>query len=418
MRLTAALPAVLAVAVLGGCSKENEKEMEPVAPVQVAEVRTESIQRVIAADGILRPLHEASVIPKVTAPVARFYVDRGDHVRKGQLLALLENRDLAAAAVEAKGVFDQADANYRNTSSAAVPDELVKAQSDALAGRQQVDTAQKVLDSREELYREGALARRLVEESRVAYMQAKAQYDIAQKRLSSLESVGRQTELESAAAQRESARGKYRAAQAQVEYSEVRSPIAGAVAERPAFPGDVAAPGSPLMTIVDISSVIARLSLPPDQAAHVRLGQPAHLASPGGSIETNGTVTVVSPAIDPQSTTLEVWVRAKNPDRRLWPGGTVHVAILAETIPDAVVLPAEALLPNTAGGFMVLVVGPDLTVHQRTVQVGVRNDGRAEIVSGVRAGERVVSSGGVGLQDGTKVRIVPNNSTEHMNRHE
>jgi multidrug efflux pump subunit AcrA (membrane-fusion protein) len=391
--------------VLAGCSKETEKEVEPVAQVQVAEVRAEPIQRVITAEGVLRALDQASIIPKISAPVTRFYVNRGDCVRKGQLLATLENRDLAASVMDTKGVYEQTEANYRITSSAALPDELVKAQSDEQAAREQMDAAKKLLDSREQLYRDGALARRLVDEAGVAFAQAKAQYDTARKRLESLESVGRYEEIKSAAGQTESARGKYEGAQAQLAYSEVRSPIAGVIADRPTFPGDVATPGSPLMTIVDVSSVIARVNLPPDQAAHVRIGQPAVLKSADGAVETNGRVTVVSPAIDPQSTTVEVWVQAANPGERLRPGGTVHVAIVAETILNALVVPTEALLPGASGGSVVMVLGPDLLAHQRKVQVGVRNAGEVQILSGVQAGERVVSSGGLGLQDGGKVRI-------------
>ena len=321
-----ALLLVATLMFLTACSKEKEKEVEPVVPVQVTEVRSDSIQRIITADGILRALDQSAIMPKISAPVRKFYVNRGDHVKKGQLLAVLENGDLAAAVVDAKGSYDQAAANYRNTSSATVPDEVVKAQSDVQAARQQVDAAKKLLDSREQLYREGALARRLVDEASVAYAQAKSQFDTAQKHLESMQSVGRQETVKGAAGQLESAKGKYEAAQAQLSYSEVRSPISGVVADRAVFAGEMAAAGAPLLTIVDVSSVIARLNVPQAEAAHIRVGQPAHITATDSAVETNGKVTVVSPAVDPQSTTVEVWVQAPNAGERLRPGGTVHVA--------------------------------------------------------------------------------------------
>src|SRR5512137_1746841 len=91
-----------------GCSKPEEKEKEPVVPVRVTAAAKASIRRVILAQAILYPRDQAAVVPKVTAPVREFHVNRGDHVQKGQLLAELENRDLAAAEMEARGNLVQA----------------------------------------------------------------------------------------------------------------------------------------------------------------------------------------------------------------------------------------------------------------------------------------------------------------------
>ncbi|HEY2843877.1 MAG TPA: efflux RND transporter periplasmic adaptor subunit, partial [Bryobacteraceae bacterium] len=85
--------------LLAGCSSNKEeaaKEETPVRPVELAEVQHGSIERTIAVDGILRALNQSAVTPKISAPVVRFLVNRGDHVRQGQLIAVLENRDLAA----------------------------------------------------------------------------------------------------------------------------------------------------------------------------------------------------------------------------------------------------------------------------------------------------------------------------------
>lgn len=403
-RLNLPTLALLAL-LLPGCSKDKEKEPEPApAPVLLAEARVESIDRIIAGDGILRALDQSSVMPKIGAPVAKFYVNRGDHVRKGQLLATLENRDLAASVLDAKGTLEQASAQYRNMSSAMVPDEVVKAEADASAARQAMEASRKVLESREQLYKEGALARRLVDEASVAYAQANSQFETAQKHAQSLQSVGRHEAVKSAAGQMESAKGKYEAAQAQLSYSEVRSPIAGVVAERPVFAGEMAGAGSPLLTVVDVSSVIARVNLPPRSAAYVQVGQLATITSGDSPALARGKVTVVSPAVDPQSTTVEVWVQAPNPGERLRPGGTVRVAIAAGRIPDAVVVPAEAILPSAEGGTQVLVVGADGVAHARKVEAGVRTEELAQIVSGLKGGERVVIEGGVGLEDGAKVK--------------
>ncbi len=86
--------AALSLACLAACGKpEAEKEKAP-APVQVTAVTQATIRRIVGGDGALFPIEQASLMPKIAAPVRKFYVNRGDHVKKGQLLAVLENRDL------------------------------------------------------------------------------------------------------------------------------------------------------------------------------------------------------------------------------------------------------------------------------------------------------------------------------------
>jgi HlyD family secretion protein len=161
LALTAALAATL---VVTACSKKKVDEPEPVIPVEVTAAELGSIERIITAEGILRAKDQSAVMPKISAPVSRFYVNRGDHVRKGQLLAVLENKDLAAGVVDTRGSFEQANATYRNVAHATVPDELVKSKADVDSARQAMEAAKTVVESRSKLFQEGALAKKLVDE--------------------------------------------------------------------------------------------------------------------------------------------------------------------------------------------------------------------------------------------------------------
>src|ERR1700736_6697076 len=145
-------------ASLAACGKK-EATPEPVTPVQVAPVIRGSIRNIVTADAVLYPRDQANVMPKISAPVRRFLVNRGDHVKKGQLLGELENRDLVAAAVESRGQYGQAESNYRTTSDATVPEQVTKAQTDVEASREALDASKKLVDSRAQLLKEGAVAR-------------------------------------------------------------------------------------------------------------------------------------------------------------------------------------------------------------------------------------------------------------------
>lgn len=401
------------------CSKPKEEEApEPAVPVQVSEVKHDSIDRIVSASAILYPVDQAAVMPKISAPVKIFHVKRGDHVSKDQLLAVLENKDLQAALGDSKGAYQQAQSAYRTTTSATVPEDTNKAQQDTGAAKQAMEAAQKVYESRKQLFDQGALARRLVDEANVAYVQARSQYEIALKHLQTTESVSRVEQVKGAEAQVESAKAKYEGAEAQLSYSEIRSPIAGIVADRSLYAGEMASAGAPLVTIVNISRVIARANIPVGQAASVKVGDAATIAQTDAQLQATGKVTVVSPAVDPNSTTVEVWVEAENSGERLKPGATVRVDIHAETVKDAIVIPTAALLPSAEGGVQVLVVGSDSKAHEKKVEVGIREPDKVQILKGVAAGEKVIIVGGVGLEDGAKVTLAAASEDKGDNKDE
>ena len=392
--------------LLAGCSKKEEKEAEAPAPVQVTAVTQDTIRRIVAGDGMLFPRDQAGVTPKIASPVQRFLVQRGDHVKQGQLLAVLESRDLTAGAAESQALLSQTEANLRSTTSAQVPEAIVKAQTDVDIATQTEDAAKKLLDNREKLFQQGALARKLVDDAQVAYAQAHGALLSAQEHLHALQSVGKQEQIKTATSQVEAARSHLQSSQAQVSYSQIVSPIAGVVADRPLYAGEMATPGSPLVTVMDISKVIARANVPQNQSASVKVGQPATITQVDTNQTVEGKVTVVSPATDPNSTTIQVWVQADNPGEQLKPGTSVHVAIMTEVIKATPVVPIAAILPGEEGGTACLVISADNIAHRRPVKLGVREGDKVQILNGVRPGEEVVIVGGIGLDDKAKVKVI------------
>jgi len=400
---TAVRIALLGLLAISGCSKESG-EKEPVVTVQTAAARQTTIQQVITAEAVLFPLNQSAITPKVSAPVRQFYVNRGSKVHRGQLLAVLENRDLAAAEMESKGSYEQAEAAYQTTTAASLPEEMQKAELDVASTKEALDATQKLYDSRQSLFRQGALPRKSLDEAAVALVQARSQYEVAQKRLAGLQAVGHKEAIKAASGQLTSAKGKYLGAAAQVGYSEVRSPINGVVTDRPNYPGEMPAAGMPLLTIMDASQVIARSHIPQEEAAALKHGDPATISAPANG-EIAATVTLVSPALDPNSTTVEVWVQAANPEGKLRPGSTVSVSMVARTVPNAVVIPVAALLKTPEGATTVMVAGADGRAHQQAVETDIRHQDEVQITKGLNRGETVITSGAYGLPDNTKIRV-------------
>ena len=383
----------LAALVLGaallvqGCSSKEEKDAEANVTVQAATAEKATIQDEISADAILYPRDQAAIVPRVNAPIKKFFVDRGSKVRAGQLLAELESSDLAGAVTENQGGYQQAQASYNSA--------LQSAKQDLNTSKEQLDAAQNLYDGRESLYKQGAMAAKDVDDARIALTQAKNQYDLAEKAYT----------LKAAEGQLTAAKGKTISAEAQLSYTKIVSPINGVVTDRPFFAGETAPSGSAILTVMDLSKVVARAFVSPQQAAQLHVGDAATIVPEHEQSEIPAKVTVVSPALDPNSTTVQVWVEAPNPGGKLKSGSSVKLDIVSKTVKDALVVPAEAILTGADGATTVMLIDKDGKAHQTVVTTGIQDDRQVQILSGLETGQQVVTSGAYGLPDGTKVTV-------------
>ena len=398
-----ALAAVLCLAITG-CSK-GEKEEAPEVTVQAAPAATADISRVVNTEAVIFPIAQSAITPKINAPVKKFYVARGQKVRQGQLLATLENRDLSAAALDNKGAYEQAEATYSTSVNATLPEEIAKSETDVQTARQELDAQQKLYASREDLFKQGALPRKDLDAAAVSLSQARSAYDVAKKHLDGLNATGKQSALKSASGQLTSAKGKLMNSEAQLSYSEVRSPINGVITDRPLYPGEMASTSTPLLTVMDISQIIAKAHIPQSDALLLHKGDQATITMAGLEKPVAAKVSLVSPALDPNSTTVEIWVQAANPEQQLRPGMTAQIAITAQTVKSALVIPASALINAKEDAAQVMVVDAQSQAQSRDVKVGIQSGNQAQIVSGLKPGEVVVTAGAYGLPDKTKVKI-------------
>lgn len=392
------------VVMASGCSAP-EKEKALVASVQVTPARVAPIAQTISGEALLSPLQQAVITPKITSTIKTFLVQRGTRVHEGQLLAVLENADLTAVAEQSKGEFEQAEASYDVSTGASIPQDLQKAELDATTAKINLEAQQKVYDSRKDLFQQGALPRRDLDSAEVALSQARNQYEVTQRQLEDRKRLGQKQALKSASGQLAAAKGKYLTAQAQLKYSEIRSPIDGVVTDRPQFAGELATANQPLLTVMNTSKLIAKLHIAQSEAATLKIGVPAELSVAGIEEPVPAHVTLVSPALDPGSTTVEVWVESLEPNPALKPGISVHVSVTAKTVADALVVPSAALFKNSEGADYVVLAGADGHAHVKTVQVGIRTSSLTQIVEGFKAGDQVINSGAYALPDGTQIKI-------------
>lgn len=399
-----AISTFIPVFLLSSCSKK-ETEVAPEVSVQVAPAKLGEISQIVAAEAVVFPLQQAVVTPKITSTIKSFQVQRGTRVHKGQLLAVLENADLSAAAVQSKGELEQAEATYVSSTAAGVPEQIQKAELDAASAKSALEAQQKVYESRKELFAQGALPRRDLDSAEVALIQARSQYQQAQKALDDLRRIGKEQALKTASGQLSSAKGKLLNAEAQLSYSEIRSPIDGVVTDRPLFPGELASANQPLLTVMNTSHLIAKSHIAQSQAVTLKVGNAAEIHINGVDDPVPAKVSLVSPALDPGSTTIEVWVETSKPPSELKPGMSVQISVTAATQKNAVLVPKNSVFESQESGSFVLLAGKDGLAHQTTVQLGLRGEADTQITKGVSAGDPVIVAGAYGLPDKTKIKI-------------
>jgi multidrug efflux pump subunit AcrA (membrane-fusion protein) len=404
--LTRAIVLLCAILLLPLGCKKAEEEPTPEVAVQAAHPQQGSISEQIAADAILAPLAQAAISPKVSAPVKQFYVQRGSRVKAGELLVTLENSDLAAAELDNKGSYAASQATFETATKATAPEDLTKARLDLAQAKANLDLAQSIVSARTQLFTQGAIPGRDLDTAKAALVESQATYDIAKEHFDSMQSVSHKAALENAQGNLDSAKGKYLGAQAELSYTEIRSPISGVVTDRPLFAGETAAAGTPVITVMDTSALIAKLHIAQVQAQQIALGAAATLTVPGVDQPVPAKVSLISPALDPGSTTVEVWLRVENANGLLKAGTPVHATIQGRTLSNALTVPADAIQSSPDGSSkFVMVIAPDSTAHKKPVSLGIQNADTVQILSGLTASDMVISTGAYGLDENTKVKI-------------
>lgn len=396
---------VLATAAASGCKKNGEEAPEPTVAVQAEHPTMGPISEEIAADAVLAPLSQAAIVPRISAPIKAEFVQRGSRVHTGEVLVTLEDRDLRGAALDLQGGLTQAQAAYATATQATIPEDVQKAQLDVDQAKANFDVAKRTVDERKRLLEQGAIAGRDVDTAVAAQVQAQAAYDTAVKHLANVQKTTQKANMDAAQGQLTSAQGKLDNAQAQVSFASLSSPIDGIVTDRPFYPGETPAAGAPVVTVMDTTSLLAKLHISQEAAQQLKVGGSAELSIPGIDDPRDATIALISPALDPGSTTVEIWLKVANPGGKYKVGTPVHAVIHGHTIDKATQLPAGAILPADDGSTNVLVVGGDGAVHKKAVKVGLRTAEKVQILDGVGVSDLVVTEGGYGLDEGTKVKV-------------
>jgi membrane fusion protein, multidrug efflux system len=336
--------AVLAGALAAGCSNGKAKdkgdtEKQASVPVETQPVRRAEMVAVHSGTAPIEADEQAEVVAKVGGEVRQIFVEEGDTVRAGQLLARLDGDRLRLTLAQIDANLSKLERDYQRT----------------------LDLAD----------------RNLVPKSAVE----NAKYDL------------------------EALRASHDSARLELAYTEIRAPIPGVVSARKIKVGNTIRPNDPTFTITDLDPLLAFVHVPEKEFRKIAPGQQAEVVVDAlGGERFVGTISRISPTVDPQTGTFRARVEVDDQSRRLKPGMFARVNIVYERRPEALQLPRTAIL-DTDGQQSVYVVNEG-KAEQRTIRTGLANGGWIEVLEGLEGGERVVTVGQAGLKSGTPVKVV------------
>ncbi|MCP2519484.1 efflux RND transporter periplasmic adaptor subunit [Candidatus Aminicenantes bacterium AC-335-K20] len=359
IKLILAIIVLILLVIFTSCKKResSKREFEAGAtPVRVIKAQFGEISSKLTYTGTLEAWNKIDIIPDIAGKVAKIYVEVGDYVRKGQLLAELDTRSIRLQLEQAEAALEVAKANYED--------------------------AKRNIERMRNLLEKKAISIQQYEKIKLAFEAAEAQLKQAQAAVN--------------------------LAKHNLEVSIMRAPFSGIITSKNAEVGDVInpmmggfSPTKGILTLMDFSKIKVNLHVPQTGIRRIRRGQKAILkvdAYPDKIFR--GYVHVVNLAADPISKTFLVQTVFDNPDLLLKPGIFGEISIILETRSNTIIIPEKAVID----GNYVFVVKNGKAM-KREVETGLREEDRVEIIRGIEEGEYVIIEGNYGLENGAKVRI-------------
>jgi HlyD family secretion protein len=419
LALVVLLLAALIVWRLRRSATEAEKEVTPTVSVKVAKAEKGNIAAPVTAVGTIWPREKADVGAKISAQIKQMALLKNKIVRAGEVIAVLESRDLQAQRAEAVAALNEARANERSLITGTIPKTNAEDQKALLDARAKVNNTRATYERRRALFEKGGISKKDLEASQLELTTAEDELRLQEQTVALRSRSLNPNDRALAAARTAQAQQRVANLDAQLSYATIRSPITGIVTDQFQYEGEFASAGGKLVTIADTSTVIVKAPFSDTAVAQLKTGDAATVVPTDTSAEEmHGQITLLSRSSDPTNRTVEVWVTLGNGDGKMRANGAAQVTVFANSKSDAIVVPASAVTLETtnADEGTVMVVDAENVAHETKVTIGIRTPDKIEIVEGLKGGETVVVEGNYALPDGTKVE--PQTSAEKTDQKE
>lgn len=334
--------------------------------VELAPTSRADVSQTLTVVGNLIGEQTVAVVPKAAGRLENVFVKLGDSVSRGQRIAKIEDREILEQVKQAEAAFEVARATIRQREA-------------------DLKFAETNLNRSQELFGRQLLPRQTLDDAEARHQAAVAQLELTRAQLT--QSQARLDELRITLAN-----------------TIISSPVNGFVARRNADAGAYVSQNAPVVDVVDIRTVRLVANIVEKDLRRIEAGEAARVevdAFPGDTF--NGRVARVAPVLDPATRTAQIEVEIPNPGNRLKPGMYARVNLIIEQRAQALTVPSNALV-NIEGRRGVFLAQNN-TAAFRPVDVGIEDAARVEVLSGIKDGDRVVTTGAGALQNGDRIIV-------------
>jgi HlyD family secretion protein len=413
-RLAWILVLLLALALIGYSVYRRVRTVATVEPAAIVPVivglpHRGPIERTLDYAGTLEPQALVTMTSKIESRIERILVGEGDLVPTGRLLVRMEDDTVRLQSEQAESAAGAAQAQLDKARRGVRPEELENAQALLKQAEEDFATGQQNYQRTERLYNEGALAKARFEEAEQKLRDAQTRLENARRNVRMMEQGAGPEEQRMAEANLKAAWTQVRLAALQLDFTRIRSPITGRVAKVLIDEGNMASRTTPLLVLVQDDPMLLRIPVPERHYADFSAGQATirarvRLDALPDLGELAGGITTISPTVDPASRTFMVEMRLENREGRLKPGMYAEVQFVMERRPEALLVPAIALVERSGRpGVFIVDSGSEPSARFRQIVPGIRTQEEAEVLQGLADGERIVVEGNAFLEEGQRV---------------
>src|SRR5689334_16239881 len=311
---------------------EEEAKVAATVSVKVAKAEKGTIAAPITAVGTIWPREKADVGAKISAQIKSMALLKNKVVRAGEVIAVLESRDLQAQKAEAVAALNEARANERSLVTGTIPKTNAEDQKALLDARAKVNNARALYERRRTLYEKGGISKKDLEAAQLDLTTAEDELRLQEQTVALRARSLNPNDRALASAQTAQAQQHVATLDAQLSYATIRSPITDIVTDQYQYEGELASAGGKLLTIADTSTVNVKAPFSDTAVAQLKTGDTATVVPTDTSAEElHGQVTLLSRSSDPTNRTVEVWVTLGNSDGKLRANGAAQVTIAANS---------------------------------------------------------------------------------------
>ncbi len=374
-------------------------------PVQISPVTHQKLTYSFVANGDIAPLMQVDLYPKVSGYLEKIYVQIGDSVRQGQVIAQIDRSEFLQKVKEVEAKVAQARANFAEVEAGTRTEDIRQAEEAVKQAQSRFNNAKFQRERVEALYQRQVISKKEMDLSEMDYKVAEAQLASAEQHLKMFKegarpevkeaSLGKLKEMEAILAQE----------QIRLQNTQIVAPFSGEIVRKNVDSGALVSSSTPLVTLVHTDTLKVLANVLEKDIALIKLGMRVKILTEAYPEEPfEGTFVRMNKALDLATRTLQVEINISNPGHLLRPGMFARVEVALKEKPDALAIPREAVIEEGGKQFVFAIEGNQ--AFRKPVVTGIEQGQWIEVVEGLKDGDKIVVKGQGSLRDRSAIRVV------------